>query len=330
MADTLLHNLEQRISDIHFQLQHLLKPMEEQRVEVKRRSKIFWLIVLSVSLILAGLSVLIDPSFAFGYIGVFIGSIIFYVLWISSKRSKLETDFNTNIVPHMISEFLSNPFFNAESCIGSTDYYNSDLFRTGVDRYTGDNFISGELGDTFFKFSKLHTEYKTETRGKNGTKTTWHTIFRGVFMIADSNKHFKGMTFIFPDSAERMLGGLGKWLQEKFGTNGRGELVYMEDPVFEKKYVVYATDPVEARYLLTPSMQHYFIDLADKFGKRAVCASFIDGKLNIALSGSFRLFSFSIAKSLMDKETIKYYIENFLHIISVIEILDLNTRVWGK
>lgn len=331
MAETLLHNIEQRISDIHFRLQHLLKPLETERIEVKRRSRIFWWGVLFTILVLGGLSAYVNPDIAWGFIVAFIGAIVVYVLWISSRENKLVADFNSNIVPHFISEFLTNPFFDVSSCVNSSDYYNSDLFRTGVDRYNGSNFITGNLGDTFLEFSKLHTEYKTETRSKNGgTRTTWHTIFKGVFLMADSNKHFNGMTFIFPDSAERMLGGMGRWLQEKFGTNGRGEMVYMEDPVFEKKYVVYATDPVEARYLLTPTMQHYFVELANTFGNRAVCASFINGKLNIALSGNFELFAFKKSKSLLERETIKHYVQNLLHIISVIEILDLNTRVWSK
>ncbi len=332
MAETLLHNSDQRIQDLQFQLQYLLKPIEESRLEIRKRIKIFWIILLLL-LLASGLSgwYFQNTVIVLVIVGIIIAACITYFFWINSPQNILIDNFNKNIVPHIVAEFLHDSNFHAEKFISEYEYGNSGLFRQRVDRYNGNNYVSGTLGETFTHFSKLHSEYKTQTHTKNGgTKTTWHTIFKGIFLIADSNKHFQGNTYILPDTAERTLGGVGRWFQEKFGSSGRGEMVYMENPIFEKLYVVYATDPVEARYLLTPSMQQYFIELANYVGKDSIHVSFTDGKLYLALSGSFDLFSLRMNKCLTDPKTIKYYTENLLRILKVIEILDLNTRIWGK
>ncbi|MDL2215088.1 DUF3137 domain-containing protein [Dysgonomonas sp. OttesenSCG-928-M03] len=332
MAETLLHNSDRRIQDLQFQLQYLLEPIEKSRLELEKRTESFWTITALVMLTL-GMS-----FFYFGHmilvgvivLAIIVASIIYYKKIINPKNI-LKSNLNQNIIPHIIAEFLADSSFDAEKYISRQEYTNADLFRKDVDRYDGCNLISGILGETDLRFSKLHTEYKIETQDDKGrTKTSWHTIFEGILLIADSNKHIQGSTYIFPDTAERALGGVGRWFQEKFGSSGRGEMVYMENSIFEKLYVVYATDPVEARYLLTPAMQEYFIELSDYIGKDLIHASFIDGKLHLALSGSFDLFPFSLKRCLTEAETIKYYTENLLRILKVIEILDLNTRIWGK
>lgn len=330
-AESLLTNLNQRVDDLLFNLQYILEPIEKERVEVKRKSKIFWCVLLSVSflIVLAALSGFVIILWAF--IGVIIGGIVWYAMWILPMERKMKNSFYEKVVPHIISEFLSDSSFSIDRCISESDYNKSDIYRKGVDRYSGDNLITGILGETSVRFSKLHTEYKTERRDKNGnTKTEWSTIFKGVFLVADFNKNTKGKTYILKDSAEKALGGIGRWMQDKFGASGRGELVYLEDSEFEKEYVVYSTDPVESRYILTPSMQHCFTELSRNFGSGNVSASVVDGRLSLALCGKNKLFSFAGNKNLTDAVTIRYYVENLLQILKVVEILNLNTRIWGR
>lgn len=332
MAETLLHDIEGRISDLLFRLQYVLKPIEERRLEIKRRNRNLLLVFMAVLLLVGGIYAYLENRYLlWGFALAVVAYGILYLIWINSPKNLLIQDYHKDVVPHIINEFLSQTHFDALNSIDSSDYWNSGIFNTQVDRYGGSNYISGMLGETSLKFSLLHTQYKTQTRTKNGgTRTTWHTIFKGMFVIADSNKHFKGETYIFPDSAERMLGGVGRWFQEKVGSAGRGEMVYMENPNFEKRYVVYATDPVEARYLLTLNMQEYFVKIANYLGVTAVHASFIDGKLYMALSGNYDLFAFKMNRCLTDADTIKYYAQDMLHVLSIVEILDLNTRIWGK
>lgn len=334
MNSSLLTNRSLRITEIHQRLSAILFPLEQLRIEVRKRRTIFYISLLITLAVIVLYLYLYTQYFLYGWIFVIFMSVVFgffYYFYVSKKSRQLATDFNQKVVPIIIEEFFPDSKYYPDHHVSMTEYWNSNLFRNGVDRYNGNRMFVGTFGKTDIQFSHLHTEYKTESRGKNGsTNTTWHTIFRGIFMIADSNKAFNGQTYVLPDTAERLFGFIGKWFQEKLGSKGRGELVYMESPAFEKKFVVYSTDPVEARYLLTPSMQQYFVELLEHMGNKSVHVSFINGKIYLGLSGSFDLFNISLSKSFNDVGTMEYYTKDLLHILSVIEILDLNTRIWGR
>ena len=141
------------------------------------------------------------------------------------------------------------------------EYWQSDLFRLPYDRYSGDDLISGVIDRTDFRCSELHTEYKEVTYRDGKRHETWVTIFRGLFFHADFNKHINGNTYIEPDNAERLFGSWGRKLQ---GSN-KGKLVKLEDPEFEKLFVVFSTDQVEARYILTPAIMHALVELRKRF-----------------------------------------------------------------
>ena len=334
MNSSLLNNRSLRITEVHQRLSAILFPLEQLRIEVRKRRTIFYISLLITLVAIVLYLYFYTHYFLYGWIFVIFMSVVFgffYYFYVSKKSRQLATDFNQKVVPIIIEEFFPDSKYYPDHHVSMTEYWNSNLFRNGVDRYDGNRMFEGTFGKTDIQFSHLHTEYKTESRGKNGsTNTAWHTIFRGIFMIANSNKAFNGQTYVLPDTAERLFGFIGKWFQEKLGSRGRGELVYMESPDFEKKFVVYSTDPVEARYLLTPNMQHYFVQLSDHIGGEDIHASFIDGRLYLALSGHFELFSFWMRKSLLDPETMRHYCQNLCDILSIIEILDLNTRIWGK
>lgn len=334
MDNSLLKNQEQRIASIHTRLAGSIESLEDKRLDVRKRNKTFNIVLLLAIAIVIALFVFLPQAIIaiiISTIIIIIALALFYYFYVSKYKSALIEEFNMDVVPVIIGEFFPEASFNRHNCIHSSEYYASRLFLTSVDRYNGENHFKGIFGETNIRFSQLHTEYKTESRDKNGnTKTTWHTIFEGVFLIADSNKNFKGSTFILPDKAEKMLGGIGKWLQEKVGSQGRGELVYLENPEFEKHFVVYSTDPVEARYLLTPSMQQYFVELFKHIGNRPLFVSYIGGHIYLGLSGRFDFFGMDLNRTFNDVETIKYYSRHLIHILSVIEILDLNTRIWGK
>lgn len=332
MAESLLTNIEQRASDLQFQLQYKLQPLEDLRLEYKKQLKIFRITVIVSLVALAAIVWLLQYfQLGFGAIILVIGYAVWYFVKLYPLKNDLTEKFHKEIVPHIISEFVSQTNFQPDGCINYHDYYASHIFQKSVDKYDGGNLITGLLGQTALQFSNLHTQYKTTTTDSKGnTKTEWHTIFKGVFLIADSNKNFNGEIYILPDTAERLLGGIGRWMQDKFGSSGRGEMIYMEDPDFEKRYVVYATDPVEARYILTPSMQHYFLELSNRYGKDCVHASFVNGKLHLALSGYFELFTINLSRSFKDEQTTKHYVENLVRILSSVEILDLNTRIWNR
>lgn len=329
-SNFLTNNMEQRILDLHFRLKSRLQEMDELRETINRTNKKYkttWIPLIILSIILG---ITIFPYFFIATIILSIWALIKYSKEIGSKNKLLKDNFETYLVLPILDEFLDNSSYQPNNYINEEAYIQSGLFKKSHDRYQGDTLIQGIFDETFIQFSRLETEYEEVYRNKDGKKRSeWHTIFKGIFCIIDCNKNFKYNTLILTDSAEKTFGNIGRWIQEKVGNSfyREEEMVYMENPIFEKEYVVYADDPVEARYLLTPTMQENFVALANSFGEGNIQASFKDNKLYLAIRGKFDLFKFQSQMSLILADTLKYYSLNLISILSVIKTLELNKRV---
>ncbi len=220
--------------------------------------------------------------------------------------------------------------YSPKGCITRAQFRRSRLFSHGVDRYRGEDLVQGRIGSTDIRFSEVHAQYKTtHTDGKGHTHTSWHTIFKGLFVIADFNKHFRGVTRVLPDVAERALGWFGQKLQGAFDVFERGELVKLEDPEFEREFVVYADDQVEARYILTPALMRRLLDFKRRAG-RDVCFSFAGSSVHIAISTSRDMFEPDASRSFLDRAAMLAHLRDLQFATSVVKELDLNTRIWTK
>jgi hypothetical protein len=306
-----------------------IEEMENLRLNVRKRERIFILIA-TIAVIFPVAGFILSSAGRNGMIAavipVAIGLTVFYFVYVFSLRNRLKSQFHQNIISHYIQSILPGAQYEPEKYHSLQAYQESLLFMIDVDRHNGANYVRGMFDKTDVSFSYMHTEYKQVTHTKNGTKTSWHTIFKGIFMCADSNKRFAGKTLILPDTAEKYLGGFGKWLQKKAGSNV-GEMVYMENVRFEKEFVVYSTDPVEARYLITPKIQEQICSLK-KLLRKDLRLSFVNNNVYIAISRD-NIFQLDTSLSFTDHQTLKYYMKDIVELLTLIHLLDLNIRIWG-
>ena len=220
--------------------------------------------------------------------------------------------------------------YEAEGCITESQFKQSSLYSTSIDRYRGEDLVSGKIGATAIAFSEVHAEHRTtHTDGKGRTTTSWETIFRGLFVVADFNKNLRGMTLVLPDVAERLLGHLGQALQGALHVFQRGELVKLEDPEFERDFVVYADDQVEARYVLTPALMQRLVEFRRK-ADRPVRFSFVGTSVCIAIETGRNMFEPHISRSLLDRQMLLENLRDLAFAAGVVQDLDLNTRIWTK
>lgn len=214
-----------------------LQVLEAERKKVATKAiilNLFCGISLGISIILFSII-----SF-FAFIPLFISVILWSIIYNKITKSYV-SDFKTSVIGRIIKFIDENLNYSPAQRISQDAYMESKLFKISPDRYSGDDLVSGKMDKTELMFSEIHSEYKTETRTKNGTQTHWHTIFKGLFVIADFNKNFKGETYVLPDLAQKMFGNvLGNLFQS--WNKGRGELIKMEDLDFEKNFVVYGSD----------------------------------------------------------------------------------------
>ncbi len=267
-----------------------------------------------------------------GINALFIGILVCAgLVWFLNRGEfeKFVNRFKLEIIKNLVKFFDESLEYFPNTGVSNTEYHQSELFLTGVDRYFADDLVVGKMDKTHVKFSEIHTEYKVETINSKGeTETSWNTIFRGIFFIADFNKNFKGRTLVLPDTAEKLFGSFIGTMFQKMDIS-RDPLVKLEDPEFEKLFCVHSSDQVEARYILSPKLMQHIVALQKKSGK-TIYLSFIDAKVFIGISIAKPLFEPSIFSSLLNFRLIEEFFEYLYLSISIVEELDLNTRIWTK
>ena len=266
------------------------------------------------------------------FIVLFVGGIVGFILWIvigSWIQGDYRVRFKRTVVDRLVKFLDPTLHYEPSDCIGQNEFQASQLFLQGIDRYKGEDCVTGTLDKTAIRFSEVHAEYKsTSTDSKGRTKTTWHTIFKGLFFVADFNKEFRGVTVVLPDTAEKMF---GKWFGQALqGMNMvRPDLVKLEDPEFETQFAVHSHDQVEARYILSPALMRRLLDFRAKTGSD-VYVSFAHSRVYVALPLQKNLFEPRIVKSLVDVQMVEEFFADLVLATGIVEDLNLNTRIWTK
>ena len=238
-------------------------------------------------------------------------------------------EFKSDVMSKMVKFIDEGLEFSKERHISEEQFIGSKIFLERPDRYRGEDCVFGTVGETAVEFSEVNAEYRTETKDSQGQRRTeWHTIFKGVFFVADFNKEFNGITLVLPDTAERLFGQvLGSMLQKH--TPGRPPLVKLEDPEFERHFAVYGDDQVVARYILSPSLMERMVAFKKSTG-RDVFFSFVMSSVMAAIPDQRNLFEPRLFRTMLDYEELAGHFRNLELVIGIVDELSLNTRIWSK
>ena len=235
-------------------------------------------------------------------------------------------DFKDRVIGSIVRFFDDALQYQPYDGIDEGAFHDCGIFTQQIDRYRGDDLVRGRIGETEIAFSEVHAEYKTTTTDSKGRRQThWHTIFRGLFFRADFNKNFAGRVVVLPDTAQRLLGSFGQTLQKL--SFGRGALIKLEDPEFEKLFVVYGTDQIEARYLLSTSLMRRITDFKQKCG-RPLHLAFAGSRIFVAISYDRPLFEPRIFRTLLEPAAVQEYYRDLQLALEIVEDLNLNLRIW--
>jgi hypothetical protein len=235
--------------------------------------------------------------------------------------------FKARVIRRIIEFIDPDLTYMADGHVSRTRFHSSRIFTRYPDRLRGDDLVTGMVGKTPIEFSEVHAEYKTESAGSRGRKKRkYHTIFKGLFFSADFNRHFHGKTVVLPDTAERLFGGVGGFIQSL--NKSRGELVKLENPEFEKHFVVYGDDQIESRYVLSTSLVQRILDFRKKTG-RQVHLSFVGSEVFVAIPYRRNLFEPGVFSKITGFKGIREYFADLTLALGIVEDLDLNTRIWA-
>jgi hypothetical protein len=307
----------------------VLETFESRRKEIVRNLGIIIGVVVVLALGAAALfhgAILATPPLGLFILIPAVGLIGGAVWWYTHEYRK---EFKTEVIGRVVTYVDPSLRYRPEGAIGQGDFQASRLFTHRIDRYRGEDLVRGKLGKTEIAFSEVHAEYKTESRDSKGhRRTSWHTIFKGLYFIADFNKDFAGLTLVVPDVAERLFGKLGQMFQSVNVTRP-GELVKLEDPEFEKVFAVYGSDQVEARYILSTALMQRLLDFTKKT-KCPVHISFVRSQVHVAITTGRDLFEPKMLQPATEFGTIEEYFRDLSLATGIVEDLNLNRRIWTK
>lgn len=322
------------------QLLPKLRDMESIRVATRN-----WLCVVILSVVVAVITspvvtfFVLDTSLAIGWSTFGVGMLIAlsagglggyraFQAWTQYREM-----FKARVVSEIAKLIDPNLEYYPHKHVTWDHFSASQLARKTVTDLSGEDAFVGCRGNVDFVFSELwasHTrEYYDYKENKQKKERT--TLFNGIFFHADFHKRTMAKTFVFSDQAEKWLGKqMGQYLQSEETNNidhRWGDLVKLEDPEFEREFCVYASDQIEARYVLTPDMMRRLLLLKHRFD-RNLSLSFVDSRVYIGVAYRANLFEPKIFRTGLDFEHVERFYTLVDHMLKIVDDLNLNTRIW--
>ncbi len=132
-------------------------------------------------------------------------------------------------------------------------------------------------------------EYVFKNIFSNKTSDNVYYTFRGMFCWLSFKKKLNGHTIILTNNQSSKLDRLSSF---KFTNEHK---IHLEDPRFTNQFLVYSTDQVEARYILSVALMERIVALKEKFNQ-PIMLSFHNKEMFLAIQNKNGLFSFPSGK----------------------------------
>jgi hypothetical protein len=285
--------------------------------------------------------------------------------------SALREEFKREVIRPLVQHMAPTATYHPDRHVPQHLFEASGLYQVKPSTFKGDDLVEGRLGDVDLCFSELEVEHVVRSSDKSNRRTA----FKGLLFVADFHKDFAGFAIVRPrrprvmgtyasraSRAEKMNAGLA-FTEHLMGAGwnpgatryGSLKEVELEDPEFAEHFDVYATDQVEARYILSPGMMQRLLDfrqaairgreeLTARLAARRKFIQVVDqrdmetGMFHVSFANSnvyiakhyFRdLFEIDPDRPLTSA-TVVAYAADLQFAFGIVEDLNLNTRIWSK
>ena len=175
------------------------------------------------------------------------------------------------------------------------------------ERFSSEDYHKGKYKGVPFEASDVHTEHKVETEHSSG----YVTDFLGQCYVFEFNKSFSGSLIV---NEKKLV----------FNKQPENKLT-MEDDEFNRLFTVSAEDKHLAYFILTPNFMNKLKDLTKEM-KGHIALSFIDNKLNIAISNKNNIFECDPFKSI--DEELNQVKKELSVVTQIIDTLDLDNDIF--
>lgn len=252
---------------------------------------------------------------AVGFIGLFVGVAVAGIKYLIpgfTAFSNYRVRFKHEVAAEVFKIVCPTAVYAPLEGIAESVFDEPGLFSTRGG-FKSDDRVRGRIGQTPFEAADVSRSYTTG--GKNSRTVV---VFRGLFFHLDFNKTLRGVTLVDPEGAE----------STSIGDRSGLTRVTLENPAFDAKFSVWASDEVEARYILTPAMMERILALQSRTEKN-LHVGFKGNRAYLGVNYGRALFEPGIAAS-TSVEAIHEMAAHFALADGIVHELDLNTRIWTK
>ncbi|NPA66252.1 MAG: DUF3137 domain-containing protein [Epsilonproteobacteria bacterium] len=308
------------------ELNPIVKELEKKRQKVKKNI-ITWMIggVVAIFILITAVMSHTDVDIFLQSGIVLLGASVGLYGFLYKMMSKgYNIEFKLRVIEPLIKFIDPNLKYTPNATIPEYIFKKSKIITDDIDLYHGDDLVEGVVDGVNIAFCDLHVE--KEYKDSNND-SDYQTLFQGIFLQAEFPKEFHGTTVVLPDMAENIFGSyLGRMLQS-FGNEM--QLVKLDNVEFEKYFVVYSSDQIEARYILSHSMMERMIKFRKKVGHR-ISFSFVGGEMFVGVHYNRESLEASVFGSLLEYKIVKEFVESLYYSLEIVQELKLNQKIWSK
>lgn len=279
--------------------------------EKERKQRLTWAIIGAIVFVILGLGVFFCiNSRESGKLAVALFGAAFGV-WAWIKKS-FEHKVKRLIMPtlmHAVPGF----YWQETPPVTAKDISDCMIFPFANASKTFDDCFLGE----YRKVKVAMSECQYSVNSGNNSRT----VFQGIVIRFSMNKNFEGITIIRPKES---------CCSDNYKDLKKAKLseVKLEDPEFAKKYVVYSTDQVEARYLITTSFMERFKMIENAFASEFAYCSFKGKSIYIAPHTGTDLFNLcSLVKPIGNSEQFETLFYEFASILELVDYFKLDKKL---
>lgn len=233
--------------------------------------------------------------------------------------SKFRKEYKNIFVLNALKNNFENLTYDFEDGFSEQKIRETRMFNTS-DRFTSNDYISGNYKSIKFEQSDIHIQEEHEETDADGNANIhWETVFEGRLMIFDFNKNFMANMLVvsnnFPTNA--LL------------KNGKMSKIKMEDTEFNKGFKVYSDLEHDAFYILTP----HFMEKMKKIYNELKCGimfGFLGNKLYVAVDNREDSFEYNVLKPIDEKEINNNIVRDIKLITDFVNELNLDNDLFKK
>lgn len=293
-----------------------LQKLEKERVKHLRIFLIMlplvavWFVYVLMNNDLTGNGASTDYGAVLGQLGAVIVLLLSWPMLSYYKKSK------EGILP-LLAGFFGQIDYKYQSGLSKETLSESRIIRS-YDKLEIDDSFAGIYEETTVNITEYKL-YKLRISASNkgtGVRTRYDKVGGGLLFYAKMNKSFEGQTLVVKD----------KGFFNRFSCPKKMQRISLESPEFEKKFEVYGNNQVESRYILTPVMMEYMLELTKTFSN--VEFSFFKEHILVNIITSENMFECSsFFRSLLNQRRIEKSFDELYLLFSIIKTLRLNKQI---